>query len=866
MAENINLAPIATLQNSSILSTINANNTLIENAFVDCLSIAGNQPNAMQSNLDMDGNQIVNLPAPSTLNSPVRLVDLQNLSSNAGNSNSSIVNVGDFGLVSDAVYTESPTFGLIATSDGSNVLTTASTAFLKVGMNITNGNWHSFAAAAIGSAGVIPAGTTVISFVPNTSITISNPVVTASNFSIVCWSEVLTGTDNTAAIQSALDYAMQNGISEVQFPSGKYLISDTLNVGWGNSFYELHLLGTNRACFDANSLPGVTIYSTKTDRPMINIAGGRLNSIKGISLIGRNRTYVEFAQQFTAGLFSSDPLDWIAPNINPVGNGSGGIASTAPYAAITIDAYAAAQPTIHYPTRNFPSWTGLNSNYNSGFKLTSDTLIEDCLIQGFGVAVASGLVTNNQGDFMKFNRLVLGSCAYGLSLNNTQNRNVAITNINYAGFHTLISGTNLGGGTGEFVGPWDNIGGGGSYQSFDFQNMGFCGPLIISNHYFEGQTRIGNFIAAQSFSSTVRFNGGKFHLANTNNVIPSSYIGTGQFTYLTLHGVEISGAPRITNLVAGGGSLNVDGGTWATATASNTSNALIQAVNYCGGYLFGDLRFNQILRNFITVKNVLATSFASIGGGIGSRVLDDEVNFRESHVGVQTRIPMTQCMKRYTDTFGRQWRMSVTKEESMIVASWGSGPTYVNDQMSFTWPQANQESADVMQNLAVGDMLLVLGSMTIFVITAVGVLAAGFYPITTLQQNNLLVDVSNNFVANQNSTITLTGPIIIIKTGVVIPSVLEYGAFTSGSPNVITISDGSGTSHMANNYVNGDLMIGLSTTIAGAAPYAPPATTVWPIAAGSTLSAVTDGSPGSLILSKNALSTGTFPIFPYELR
>lgn len=86
MAENVTLAPIATLQNSSIIATVNANNDLIEEAFSDCLSIVGNQPNAMQSNLDMNGQQIINLPAPSTLDSPLRLVDFQ------GNTGQVIIN------------------------------------------------------------------------------------------------------------------------------------------------------------------------------------------------------------------------------------------------------------------------------------------------------------------------------------------------------------------------------------------------------------------------------------------------------------------------------------------------------------------------------------------------------------------------------------------------------------------------------------------------------------------------------------------------------------------------------------------------------------------------------------------------------
>src|SRR5580765_2989567 len=75
MAKDITLGSFGTLNNSSIIAILNANNTAIENTFEDCLSLSGELPNAMQSNLDMNNNQIINLPAPSTSNSPIRLAD-----------------------------------------------------------------------------------------------------------------------------------------------------------------------------------------------------------------------------------------------------------------------------------------------------------------------------------------------------------------------------------------------------------------------------------------------------------------------------------------------------------------------------------------------------------------------------------------------------------------------------------------------------------------------------------------------------------------------------------------------------------------------------------------------------------------------
>jgi hypothetical protein len=57
-------------------NTINANNDTIETAFDNTLSRDGSAPNAMNAAIDMNSNQIFNLPAPSTVNSPARLIDV----------------------------------------------------------------------------------------------------------------------------------------------------------------------------------------------------------------------------------------------------------------------------------------------------------------------------------------------------------------------------------------------------------------------------------------------------------------------------------------------------------------------------------------------------------------------------------------------------------------------------------------------------------------------------------------------------------------------------------------------------------------------------------------------------------------------
>lgn len=63
-------------QATSAQTTINSNSTTVQTAFDNTLSRDGTSPNQMSAALDMNSNQILNLPAPATINSPARLQDV----------------------------------------------------------------------------------------------------------------------------------------------------------------------------------------------------------------------------------------------------------------------------------------------------------------------------------------------------------------------------------------------------------------------------------------------------------------------------------------------------------------------------------------------------------------------------------------------------------------------------------------------------------------------------------------------------------------------------------------------------------------------------------------------------------------------
>jgi hypothetical protein len=63
----------------SAVTTLNANNDLIETALENTVSLDGTSPNELQVDLSMGGNRLTNLAAPVQANDAVRLIDVANI-------------------------------------------------------------------------------------------------------------------------------------------------------------------------------------------------------------------------------------------------------------------------------------------------------------------------------------------------------------------------------------------------------------------------------------------------------------------------------------------------------------------------------------------------------------------------------------------------------------------------------------------------------------------------------------------------------------------------------------------------------------------------------------------------------------------
>lgn len=86
MAEIFNPTLLTTIngQLTSAVTSINNNFNAIQTLLQDVLSLSGVAPNAMESDLDMNGNTILNLPTPINPTDPVRLQDLSGASGGGG--------------------------------------------------------------------------------------------------------------------------------------------------------------------------------------------------------------------------------------------------------------------------------------------------------------------------------------------------------------------------------------------------------------------------------------------------------------------------------------------------------------------------------------------------------------------------------------------------------------------------------------------------------------------------------------------------------------------------------------------------------------------------------------------------------------
>jgi hypothetical protein len=361
-------------------------------------------------------------------------------------------------------------------------------------------------------------------------------------------------------IQLAIDYALQHHVEEVTLGDGTYRIDDALQLGYGNTFNAVSLIGAG-PCFagaGAPSFPGTLVVATFKDRPAIAIQGARYSAVKNLTLRGETLPHVK-QEVFTGDTTTwadklIDPTSWVGADL--LKDAPHADSQHAPYAGIAIDPYSGAKPPDAYPQVSYPSWiTKDNRLYPQyGKNFSSGVLIENVHILGFVVGIVNQPCdADGNGDFTKIHNCLFEALKYGVSIGNGQSRNVSIRDCEYDLTHTFLTNTTHGRRIGKFDGPIDNISGGVSYQFADLY-LNQSGSIAFKNIYFEAQIKFGRLGVGASNNAPVVFDSCSFGPSCAFGppfdfgYNPDCFITTSAYATLNFTGCTLSGYGKFMNL------------------------------------------------------------------------------------------------------------------------------------------------------------------------------------------------------------------------------------------------------------------------------------------------------------------------------
>jgi hypothetical protein len=702
----------------------------------------------------------------------------------------------------------------------------------------------------------------------------------------------LSGTDNTPFIQAAINFAIRNKVRTVFLPCGWYRTAGTLHLGWGDSFYSVDLEGDSKAY--AMGMGGTLImFSATNGCQCINVSGARFNVIRGIQFYYPQNYYYVFNNianvrpsdpLFAWGPLPASPSAWVDPAI------ANGLAVNAPVAAITVDGFAGAQPSPSYPAVVFPSWTGLSSQYSKN-TYSSNVQVRNCYFKGWPVAYAVGVNTVNQGDFTVVTDCHISHGAFGISINNSQSRNVEIKNIYFAFMNTVLDNASFGSKNGEWGGPISNLSGGESFQIFNF-NATLALGIEISHVYSEGGLRrLGVWNAYQGlklYDWCVSFSDSQYEASRALVECPS-------FATVTFNGCQLGTHYGIQNLVYGASARAVIGdGNYFTSGNRFTGPSIAgyQAQAYGGGFIINGGAAYPASQN--KVRGASATYVVTPGGHAYTTWADDEAVTYSTNYVFMYRDGMTA----FRDWYARRWCIKQTTPYvnplnigGTIRKSGGGSPitgmSQTGETLTFTYTYNLSSEFNYGYNnwgFAVGDILIDQPSGAILVVTSKVLTSGspppatnGVYTITAVQQNCYNNYPGGSWTSTASPPVTNTaGNFQIVRTNTQFSQQVFFGDFTAGSPNVANIHTGNLDGSAAATYLLSGTLLFAPGPFNHAATIQMPITTEFPVRENTYIGTVTNGgnstTPATMTLVAadgttpvNAINTGRYPISPLAL-
>jgi hypothetical protein len=369
----IELNDITNLNNTTAVTQLNQNSETIEGGFTTALNVTGDQ---MQGTLDMNSNQIINLPIPATANSPARLQDISTLA--GGGTVTNIPSGGASGnvLTKSGTTPYTATWGSLtisgATYTAGQGITLSASAF-----SITN---TGTATGSFGAAASVP----VLTINAQGQITSATTVAAAGGGSLSSGTFGATGTTVQVVVSGGVITSLTSvsiGIAGSQVISGtisgSVIASASLGAGNVNGGVTGTLPASNMVLTDITTLSNLASLGTIT-------TGTWNNSTGSITIATGNVTTVTTQiLKSTSSILTPDGGNWTASGfVNATGNiynlsSSAGIVATIVTGAV---GGFTAQGFGNSPTNLFQ---GAGGTYSSPTAIAAAQGIGSFIFQGY---------------------------------------------------------------------------------------------------------------------------------------------------------------------------------------------------------------------------------------------------------------------------------------------------------------------------------------------------------------------------------------------------------------------------------------------------------------------------------------------------
>jgi len=298
-------------------------------------------------------------------------------------------------------------------------------------------------------------------------------------------------TDDTAAIQAAIDAALTANVGEVFIPAGTYLIDGTLQIRpIPSGFDTIWLRGDNGSFLGTTKLQHA---SGQQLNPLLAVQAMRDVRITDIRFSGNNTAPA--ANGGVSGYRNPDPADYVTAGCST--------GRYNPYPAIGIDLLSGSAPAS-------PSDQYTYGSYGQG--TSSKISVERCRTEAFVVGIA-GIPSTGSENFV-FDRCQFVENKYAIVMSGSQQRNVIANNCDFNGHWVNIDTATFGDRNGPPIRVRDGIHA-KCYRMF--QLNGSIGPMSMVGGYCEDVASIGMIgVSNSSARQSAQFIGTNF-----------SFIGVG---------------------------------------------------------------------------------------------------------------------------------------------------------------------------------------------------------------------------------------------------------------------------------------------------------------------------------------------------